>query len=106
MIVRTGTYCKNELPGILWRLAKARSAGLPCCVPLTVTMMGQADRMIPACVIAAFALIAMGVVLGAVAIVCIGIRREEKAMSLARPAPGRMANGARAVTGFSSRGLP
>lgn len=63
--------------------------------------------MIQACVIiAAFALIAMGVVLGAVAIVCIGIRREEKAMSLARPAPGPMANGVRAVNGFYRRGLP
>jgi len=62
--------------------------------------------MIQVYIVAAFALIAIGVVLGALAIVCIGIRREEKAMSLARPAPGRMANGVRAVNGFYSRGLP
>jgi hypothetical protein len=62
--------------------------------------------MIQAYVIAAFALIAIGVVLGAVAIVCIGIRREERAMSLARPASGRMSSGVRAVNGFCSRGLP
>jgi hypothetical protein len=62
--------------------------------------------MIQFCIIAAFALIAVGVVLGALAIVCIGIRREEKAMSLAHPAPGRIANGVRAVNGFYSRGLP
>jgi hypothetical protein len=55
-------------------------------------------------VIAAFALIAMGVVLGAVAVICIGIRREEKAMSLARSAPGRMANGARAFNGLHTGG--
>jgi hypothetical protein len=61
--------------------------------------------MIQVWVIAAFALVVMGVILGAVAVVCIGIRREEKAMSLARPAPGRLANGVRAVNGFYSRGL-
>jgi len=41
MIVRTSTYCRNELPGMLQTLPKARSAGLTRCGPQTVTMMGR-----------------------------------------------------------------
>ena len=40
MMVRSSTYCKNELPGMLRTLAKAMSARLTRCRPLTATMMG------------------------------------------------------------------
>lgn len=41
MIVRTSTYRRNKLLGMLRRLARVMSAGLPCCRPLAVTMMGR-----------------------------------------------------------------
>jgi len=46
----------------------------------------------------AIALMAAGAGVGILAIFAIGIHREEKAYSLGKPSPGRIAGGLRAVT--------
>jgi len=46
----------------------------------------------------ALALIAAGAGLGILAIFAVGIHREDKAMSLGKAAPGRIAAGLRAIT--------
>jgi hypothetical protein len=61
--------------------------------------------MIQVYAIVVFVLIASGALLGSVAVVSIGIWREERALSLTRRSPSRLASGIRAATGFHSCGL-
>jgi hypothetical protein len=46
---------------------------------------------------------AAGTVVGIIAIITLGIRREERDFSLTRRAPGRMSQGARSLTGLYVR---
>jgi hypothetical protein len=61
--------------------------------------------MIQVYAIVVFVLIAAGALLGSVAIVSVGIWREERALSLTRRSPSRLASGIRAANGFYSCGL-
>jgi hypothetical protein len=61
--------------------------------------------MIQLYAIVVFVLVASGALLGSIAIVSIGIRREERALSLTRHSPSRLASGIRAANGFYSCGL-
>lgn len=62
--------------------------------------------MIEMYAIIAFALIAGGAALGIVAVVTLGIRREEKYKSFTADTPGRAAGAARAANGFYTRITP
>jgi hypothetical protein len=55
--------------------------------------------MIGVCVLV-IVLIMTGAVIGAVAVVSLGIRREERAFSVTTPTQDRVALGARRITGF------
>lgn len=59
--------------------------------------------MIGAYVLAAVALLAMGATLGFLALVVLGIRREETAGSVKRPTSDPIAGGARTVNGLGVR---
>jgi hypothetical protein len=61
--------------------------------------------MIEIYVVAAIALVAAGVVIGVVAVVSLGIRREEKALSLTTDITYRVARGARVLNGLHTRSV-
>ncbi len=46
-----------------------------------------------------------GVVIGAIVVVAVSVRREDRAYSLGDDAPGRMSKGARKLTGLGRRDL-
>lgn len=48
--------------------------------------------------VAAVALVAVGVIAGILVIFAVGVRSEDRAGSLRRPSPGRVAGGVRAAT--------
>jgi hypothetical protein len=56
-----------------------------------------------AIVVLAPVVFAAGAAFAALAVVCYGIRREERNFSLTRRAPGRLSAGARTVTGLYVR---
>lgn len=57
--------------------------------------------MITFIILAAMALVTMGIVIGIIAAVSLGIRREERNHSLETEAEDPMTRGARRITGFS-----
>lgn len=59
--------------------------------------------MIEVYLIAALTLVAAGAVVGILAVLAWGIRREEKAYSLTIASPDRLASGVRAATGAHAR---
>jgi hypothetical protein len=59
--------------------------------------------MIEAYALTAVALLAAGATIGFMALVCLGIRREEAAGSLTTSASDRITRGARAANGLSAR---
>jgi len=61
--------------------------------------------MIEIYVVAAVALVTAGVVIGVVAVVSLGIRREEKAFSMTTDIKHRVARGARVLNGLHTRGV-
>ncbi len=61
--------------------------------------------MIGTYVFAAAALVIAGAVIGVLAVVTLGIHREERAGSLTRDTPDRAARSARRVNGAYTRGL-
>jgi hypothetical protein len=61
--------------------------------------------MIEIYLVAAIALVAAGVVIGVVAVVSLGIRREEKAFSLTTDITHRVARGARVLNGLHTRSV-
>lgn len=64
---------------------------------------GRGDVMILVLTLVA-ALAAMSATVGGLAVVTMGIRREEKSYSLTGKSPGRAASGARAMNGLHTRG--
>ncbi|MGO8895585.1 MAG: hypothetical protein ACLP8X_10835 [Streptosporangiaceae bacterium] len=59
--------------------------------------------MIEVYLLIAVALVAAGATLGVVAVICLGIRRDEKAHRLAIKSPDRIAGFARGACGFYTR---
>jgi hypothetical protein len=55
--------------------------------------------------ILALAIFLGGVVLGVIGMVSLAIRKEDRRLSLAGPAPGVGARGARRLNGFGGRGI-